>query len=192
MRTTKLMFIVVCCLVITPIAWGQAATSSSASTQTATTPAKPGILGYLDPHTGAFRPVPQAVESSITEDAAVSPTTGTITLTLTITLKTTGLTTITCSAEVSIFDGTTSPRSFLESESVAATGTVTTRTCKITIPYSWSLATASSDMMSTSYTVTGSTGTMGLPQRTSAVSPFSTIKVPANGTPTSMSANVTL
>jgi hypothetical protein len=111
-------------------------------------------------------------------------------VTLTITLKTTGLTKITCSEEVSVFDGTTSPRIFAESNAVAATGSGTTRTCKLSIPYSWGLTTQASDSMTTSYSVIG-TGTT-LPERTSTLSPLDTRKVPANGTTTALTAAVTL
>ena len=52
MRITKLVLICVCCVMVAPGVWGQ----------TANSPAKPGILGFLDPHTGAFRPVPTAAE----------------------------------------------------------------------------------------------------------------------------------
>jgi hypothetical protein len=87
---------------------------------------------------------------------------------------------------------TTSPRTFSESNTVAATGSGATRTCKLTIPYSWSLATQTSDNMTTSYVVSGSTGTSGLPQRTSSLTPLDTRKVPANGISTSLAAAVTI
>jgi hypothetical protein len=112
-------------------------------------------------------------------------------VTLTITLKTTGLTNITCSEEVSVLDAPTSPRFFAESNTVVATGTGGTRTCKLSIPYAWALVTQSSDSMSTSYAVVGSTGT-GPPQRTSSLSPLDTRKVPANGATTALTAAVTL
>jgi hypothetical protein len=181
MRITKLWLICMCCLMVAPAVWGQAATTT----------AKPGILGYLDPHTGTFRPVPSAAEE---DPDAAPPTTfgGTITVTLTITLKTTGLTNITCSEEVSVVDNITSPRVFEETNTVAATGTGNTRTCKLSIPYSWGLTTQASDMMSTGYSVFAAAGTSGLPQRTSLLSPLDIRKVPANGTTTTLTANVTL
>jgi hypothetical protein len=119
---------------------------------------------------------------------------GTVTVTLTITLKTTSLTNIDCSEELSVEDNITggSPRIYDESNTVAATGTGATRTCKLSIPYSWSLLTATSDSMTTSYTVTGFTGTTGLPQRTSGLFPLDTRKVPANGTITALTAAVPL
>ena len=168
MRVTKLLLICICCLIAVPTGWGQAASTS----------ANHGILGFLDPQTGAFR--------------ADQAFTGTTTVVLTITLKTTSISNITCSAEVSAIDGSTSPVFFGESNTVAATGTGTTRTCKLSIPYAWSLTTPSTDSMSTSYSVLGSTGTTGLPQRSASRSPLDTRKVPANGAITALTAAVTL
>ena len=181
MRITKLLLVCMCCVIAAPVVWGQMANS----------PAKPGILGYLDPRTGAFRPVPSGAEEG-PDAAALTTFGGTITVTLTITLKTTGLTNITCSEEVSVIDAiTTSARFLAESDTVVATGTGSTRTCKLSIPYAWALATQSSDNMSTSYVVFGSTGT-GPPQRSSTLSPLDTRKVPANGATTALTAAVTL
>ena len=181
MTVTKLLLICICCVTAVPVIWGQ----------TANTTANPGVLGYLDPRTGAFRPVPVVTEESV-DAASLSVFGGTITVTLTITLKTTTLTNITCTTDVSVLDGTTSPRIFSETNTVAATGTGTTRTCKLSIPYSWSLSTQTSDNMSTGYTVFGATGTSGLPQRTSGLTPLDASKVPANGAITALTANVTL
>jgi hypothetical protein len=183
MRITKLLLICVCCVMVVPTVWAQTANSQ----------AKPGILGYLDPHTGAFRPVPAAAEEATEAAPAVTTVTGTVTVTLTITLKTAGLTNVTCVESLAVFDAsTTSPSSFDESNSVAATGTGTTRTCKLSIPYSWGLITASTDSMTTSYEVFGATGTAGLPTRSSFHLPLDTRKVPANGSITALTANVTL
>jgi hypothetical protein len=179
MRMTKLLVICICCLMVAPAVWAQTANSQ----------AKPGILGYLDPHTGAFRPVPSAAQED-SAFAAVTTFTGTITVTLTITLKTTGIANINCTEGVSAFDGTTSPRIFVETNTVAATGTGTTRTCKLSIPYSWGLTTQASDRMTTDYTVTGFTGTT--PTRSSLLTPLDTRPVPANGAITALTAAVTL
>jgi hypothetical protein len=185
MRVTKLLWIAMCFLLAAPAVWSQATTTTS----------RPGILGYLDPQTGAFRPVPQAAAEDI--EAPAAATIGrTITVTLTnlktTTLKTTTLTHITCSAAVSALDGTTSPVFFEESNTVVATGTGTTRTCKLTIPYSWSLASAASDSLTTGYTVLGSAGTILTTQRTASRSPLDVRKVPANGAITALTASVTL
>jgi hypothetical protein len=180
MKITKLLLTCMCCLIAAPAVWGQAANS----------PARPGILGYLDPHTGAFRPIPPAVEEDA-EAPAATTFTGTVTVTITITVKTAALTNFICSADVSVVDGTTSPIFYGETDSVAATGTGSTRTCKLSIPYAWSLTSQSTDSMTTSYTVLGSTGTTGLPQRGSSRSPLDTRKVPANGATTALTAAVT-
>ncbi len=181
MRITKLLLVCICCLIAAPAVWGQAANS----------PAKPGILGYLDPHTGAFRPLPLAIADDA-EAPAATTFTGTVSLTITVTLKTTGITNVTCIAEVAVLDGTTSFTSYAESNTVAGTGTGTTRTCKLSIPYSWSLTAQTTDNMNTSYSVLGTTGTSGLPQRTASRSPLDTRKVPANGATTTLTAAVTI
>lgn len=52
MRFTRKLLIWVCCLIAAiPVAWGQAVNTQS----------RPGILGFLDPQTGAFRPMTAAV-----------------------------------------------------------------------------------------------------------------------------------
>jgi hypothetical protein len=183
MRTTKLLLICIFCVMVAQAVWGQTVNSQ----------AQPGILGYLDPHTGAFRPVAPAAEADADLVPALTTFTGTINVTLTITLKTTGLTNISCTEGVSVLDAiTTGARILAESNSVLATGTGTTRTCKLSIPYSWGLSTQSSDNMTTTYTVVGTTGTAGVPLRSSTLSPLDTRKVPANGTITALTAAVTL
>jgi hypothetical protein len=182
MRLTKLMLICVCCLMVAPAVWGQATSST----------ARPGILGYLDPHTGAFRPVPTVDEAAV-EPPATATFGGTITVTLTITVKSPGITSVNCLAEVNVTDALTTGGRFLgETDTVAATGTGTARKCVLTIPYSWALATQPNDSMSTTYSVTGSGASNALPQRTSTVSPLDTRKVPINGTTTALTANVTI
>jgi hypothetical protein len=177
MRITKLLLICFCCLIVVPAVWGQAANNTS----------QHGILGYLDPHTGAFRPVPPAAEES-PDSAALTTVGGTVTVTLTITVKSAGITKIECTASVLVLDAvTTSPRIY--EETAIATGT--TKTCKLTIPYSWALATQSNDSMSTTYDVLGS-GASVPPERTSLLSPLDTRKVPANGTTTNLTAAVTI
>jgi hypothetical protein len=114
---------------------------------------------------------------------------GTITITLTITVKSVGITNVNCSAETSVLDSPSTGGSFWsESDSAPATGT-TTRTCKLTIPYSWSLLTGATDTMSTSYNVLG-TGASNT--RIASHSPLDVRKVPANGTITALTANVTI
>lgn len=180
MRIVKLLCICLCCLIVAPAVWGQSANSQN----------KAGILGYLDPHTGAFRPVPSASDDQI-DFATFTTFGGTITVTLTITVKSTGLTNFSCTAETSVTDAiTTTPRGYSESATAAATGTGATRTCKLTIPYSWSLATQASDSMTTSYVFGSSSTTVS--QRTTGLSPLDTRKVPASGATTALTAAVTI
>jgi len=182
MKTTKWLLICLCCAMAAPAVWGQAAASA----------ARPRILGYLDPATGAFRPVPSVVDEAA-ELPALTTFGGTITVTLTITVKTTGLTTFVCTAITSVEDQlTSSPRSYEESAEVTATGSGATRTCKLSIPYSWALGSQASDSMTTSYSVIGSAGAATINQRSSSLSPLDTRKVPANGTVTALTAAVTL
>jgi hypothetical protein len=180
MKLTNLLLLCLCLAMVVPTAWSQSAT----------TPAKPGILGYLDPHTGAFRPVPSDSESA--NPNALTTFTGTITVNLTITVKTTSLTKFSCTAEVSVIDQVeTSPRGYEESADATATGSGATRTCTLTIPYAWALGTQSSDSMTISYVAFG-TGTSTETARTSGLSPLDTAKVPANGATTTLTAAVTL
>lgn len=181
MKLTMGFLLSVCFLAAAIPAWGQAANNST----------KPGILGYLDPRTGAFRPVPPPAIEDDAELPAATTVTGTVTLTITITVKTSGLTNFICSADLSTIDGTTSPTIYSESDTVAATGSGSTRTCKLSVPYSWSLTSASTDIMTTSYFVTGTTGATGTPARTSSRSPVDSRKVPANGATTALTASVT-
>ena len=184
MRITPLLTICLCYLIAATAVWGQAPSTST----------NPGVLGYLDPRTGAFRPIPQLAAEDA-DIAAASTFGGTITLTITVTLKTIALTSVTCTADVTVLDNPTSPTgpvTYGESNTVAATGTGTTRTCRLTIPYSWALTTPSTDSMSTSYIVTGAVGTTGLPQRTATRTLLDTRKVPATGAMTALTAAVTL
>jgi hypothetical protein len=186
MRVTKLLLICICCFLAVSTVWGQSANSQ----------AKPGILGYLDPHTGAFRPIaPPVDEAAAVEPPAPTVFGGTINITITITVKSAGMTNVICTAGTSVIDGpiTASPRIIDESNTVAATGTGATRTCKLSIPYSWGLLSQATDMMNTSYTVGGATSTTGTPPvRSSGLSPLDTRKVPANGTITTLTAAVTI
>ena len=183
MRISKLLLVCMCCLLTVSAVWGQAANSQ----------AHRGILGYLDPQTGAFRVLEAPADAELLP--ALTTFTGTIKLTITVTLKTTALTTISCSATTSVFDnqGTLTPRVFGEIDTVGATGTGSTRTCALSIPYSWALATQSSDTMSTGYSVTGSaTSTGGPPIRSSSLDNFDSRKVPLSGVITTLTAAVTL
>lgn len=188
MRISKLWLICISCFLSALAANGQ-----SGSVQTRPNQTESGILGYLDPHTRSFHPLPQAADNAI-EPPALATFTGTVTVTITITVKSTSITNLRCAAIVAASDGSGSTtRSLSEIDFVAAAGTGTTRTCTLSVPYSWSLATQSSDTMSTSYEV-GNTIVVNPtpPARASALIPLDRRKVPANGTITTLTANVTI
>jgi hypothetical protein len=181
MKITHVLLLCLCCVMVVPAVCAQTAKSSS----------RTGILGYLDPATGAFRPVP-AVADDGTPPATVTTFGGTITVTFTITVKSTNLTSFTCSVNASVIDDPgASERIYDESSTATATGSGATRTCKASIPYSWALATQSTDSMSITYIVFGS-ATSPVAQRTSGLSPLDTTKVPANGATTALTADVTM
>jgi len=105
------------------------------------------ILGYQDTQTGQFRPLDRVVP-----EATVAPITGTITLTLHITLKTPVAAgyKVYCSAElVASYTNTTSSVVYSESASSLATVSGTTATCTVHIPHSWQFpATTAKDIES--------------------------------------------
>ena len=184
MTISKLLLISICCLLVPLALWGQAANGQ----------ARRGIVGRFDPQTRTFHPLPQAGEATA-EPPTSTTFTGTVTVTITITLKSTGLTNINCAGIVQTEDGASlgTPRSFGEIGLVAATGTGSTRSCTVSIPYSWSLATQASDTMQTSYEVGNNLLLLGTPpNRNSFLIPLDTRKVPASGATTALTASVTL
>ena len=188
MRFSKLLFTCMCWLLGVAAVWGQAANSQSANGA-----GKPGILGHYDPKTRVFRPLPQARDGAV-EPPPLTTVTGTITATITITLVSSGIANPGCVLTVGVQDAvsTGGPRSLSEASVVAATGTGSTRTCTVSVPYSWSLATQSSDFMQTSYEITGlPLLTAKPPDRTSVLAPLDTRAVPANGTTTTLNISVT-
>ncbi len=171
------------CLLALPLpTWGQA--------QRANDLARPGIPVHV------FRPTPPDSIESPEAFASIVPTTGTLVFTFTITVKSVlpSTDTIACEATAVVFD-TSSTRSFDEVAAVAATGSGTTRTCKVTIPYSWTLASPTTDMVILTYTVSAPgvffTISNTLPFRFASAS-LPNMKVPANGATTPIAVNVTI
>ena len=155
--------------------------------QTTTGADNSGIPGILDPKTGSFKPLPQAAPNSEEILAASTTVTGKLVFSFTITVSSLGLTadTVVCSAEASLDDSPATGGIFIvESASVGAKE-ASTVSCTVTIPYSWTLATMSTDRVSLSYTISvgGTTATTAVPNRTSSHG-LGSISVPANGTTT--------
>ncbi len=188
MKISKLWLICITCFLTALAANGQ-----SGSAQTSSDQSESGILGYMNPRTRAFHPLPQAADNAI-EPPALTTFTGTVKLTITITVKSAGITNLNCVLAVGADDGPLgSTRSFSEFDLVAATGTGTTRTCTLSVPYSWGLATQSSDTMNTDYEVGNNVLlTTKPPTRTSLLIPVDKRKVPANGTITTLTASATI
>jgi hypothetical protein len=185
MRPAKILSITVCFVALTQSVWAQKAKSS--------------VPGYVDPRTGTYRLL-LPTEEMVDLAAATAATTGTFTTSFTITVKSTLPTTdnLACTVDIQVVDGAsaTNPlgRIFTEGDSVAATGTGATRTCTVSIPYSWTLTTAATDMVQLSYTVNAPgtvTATNQLPNRITSLRPFAAIKVPANGATTTQTVAVT-
>ena len=116
--------------------------------------------------------------------SALPTYTGTVYVTLTITVKTASLTSISCTAHVFVDDAAGSGAKHNEYDTVAASGTGTTRTCSLKIPYAWSLGGQPYDYMYSDYSVSGMAGTTsGLPKRTVSVDLFDSRSVPPNWSP---------
>lgn len=163
--------------------FGQLAYSqSNVKSSTASTP---GILGYLDPKTGAFKILNHSVPD-VTPATTISPTTGKLVANITIAVESAIPTTvpISCGLDASVEEvnsATFAVRTFEESASVNATRTSsTTASCEVTIPYSWPLSTPSSDTVTLSITLSAAGTTIS---RTSNID-LPVISVPANGATT--------
>lgn len=164
-------------------------------------PASTGILGYLDTKTGAFRPATQGpVEDSTTSAAAITPSTGKFVFNFTITVSSSSIPSsqpIACeaSASTSETNTTTYQSSIFEEEATAvATRSGSTATCSVTIPYSWGLATATSDTVQLSFiistTATSSTSSAVASRLSSQT--IGNIKVPSSGATTTEAVKVTI
>jgi hypothetical protein len=177
MRFAKITLACVCLLGLNQPVWSQKANE----------PANQGILGYLDPKTGAFRPVAQSPDEEFDTTELAPTNTGKFVFKFTITISSTNLgsDTISCTALASLIDNPISSIFISETASVKATVSGSTASCTVNIPYSWTLKTGSTDTVSLSYVVSavGPSASGGLPTRTSSQG-IANIKVPANGSTT--------
>jgi len=174
--------------------------STAAIAQTSSHTNKP-VLGYQDPETGVFKPLEKVVP-----EAATAAVTGTIELTMTITLKTPVPTggKVACSSGVSAISislTTAQATTYEESASAFATVSGATASCTINIPYSWLIPPSSTTVQNSltgSYTaeIIGPASTTVIvtsPFARSSSSEFLTSKtIPATGTTSKFTVNVTL
>lgn len=141
------------------------------------------ILGFQNPETGEFEPLVRAVPDA----SSTTPTTGTVEVTLTITLKTAlpknG--SVNCGANLTAMsenETTFAYAYWYEQAYTIATVSGSTATCTVNVPYSWVIPAASSTVKNS---VTGmyavqmnsaSTGTTG-----STVDPTGTVRYSSGG-----------
>jgi hypothetical protein len=149
-----------------------------------------GIRGYLDPRTGIFHSIPHFDAPDAAEPLAKTIHTGSIVVNFTVTVSSAIASTVPigCVADASVFDGATNAITEIAGTAVTR-GTGTTVACSVTIPYSWGLASAPTDMIRVGYTVLSpagfSTPAGQFPSREHSTL-LTQIKVPASGTTTTL------
>jgi len=129
---------------VAAIALGTLGGSVLASAQTANKPPARRIFGFQDSRTGTFHPLGNSVD--IADPAATTTFAGTIEATVTITLKTPLATggQVACDVEAdAISSGASGEADYVETATKLATVSGSTATCKVNIPFSWLLFTAS-------------------------------------------------
>jgi len=137
------------------------------------------LPGNQPAQTSPVKPVPQRLFYQ--QSPLVAATAGKFVYNFTIAVKSTipASDVIECLGSASVFD--TSGRTMEESAGVAATRSASTATSTVTIPYSWPLAGASTDIVSLGFTISApASGPSALPNRLSSQG-FATIHVPTSG-----------
>ena len=134
-----------------------------------------GILGYLDPATGAFR-----VAASAATSTAVSKGNIVVSFTISVASVIAATSPITCAVTANVYLAANPYSPITDSANSLATRNGATASCRVTIPYQWS-GYASTDMVSLWYELS----TAGRDSQ----QPLANIKVPATGTTTSFSVS---
>jgi hypothetical protein len=158
------------------------------------------VFGYQDAKTGVFHPM-----LKIEPDLTTAPTTGTIELTITITLKTPVPTggSVYCSTELdasSESETTFTGLDYIETSFSVAKVTGSTATCTVTTPYSWILPKASTtqtNALSAVYTVgiyppTATPTVVDEENYRTSTGPFGGTTIPATGAITKYTVSATL
>jgi hypothetical protein len=141
----------------------------------------------MDPRTGIFHSIPHPGTVDEVEPFAKTIFTGSVVMNFTITVSSAFPSTapIACIGEVG-FQDTGSTNNILEIGATSvARGTGTTVNCSVTIPYSWSLASAGTDKLRLSYSVIAPVAfsQTAFPNRQGSET-LGTIAVPPSGTTT--------
>ena len=186
-RISGIVLVCICFALLTQPAWGQVGTRSRVQS------------GHFT--NGAAKPTPNAIEDNPdVGQAALTTFGGTFVFKITITIKSAnlpGTDTIGCEAGLSVIDE--NPTTFVvtgtweEGAAVAAVRSGSTATCTVTIPYSWSLANGSTDLVYPDYAiqVPASASNPPLPSRINSHS-LASLHVPANGTTTTITISATI
>ena len=151
-----------------------------------------GIQGYLDPRTRIFHSIPHLDAPDAADPPATTTYSGTIVVNFTITVSSVIASTseIACVAGASLLDTGTTNVIVDGAGSAVTRGTGTTVTCSVTIPYSWKLASATTDKVNLSYSVISPVNfTTPFPFRRGSQS-LGSIKVPVSGTTTTKNVAV--
>jgi hypothetical protein len=156
------------------------------------------VVGIQDSQTGTFRPLTVVVPDAST----TTPTTGTVEVTFNFKLVSTFTkgTLLDCSATLSgsvVSETSGTSTYYVESALDAVDISGTSATCTVNIPYSWLLPASSSstiDSFTGGYSVSSvaTTSTTGLRERSSSGSFVSSNKIPASGSTSKFTVNVTL
>jgi hypothetical protein len=182
-RLSTLALLLACLVGMNLSLWGQSAAVTH------------GIRGILDPKTGAFHPLPvpdaqDEVPPALTTFSGKFVANFTITVTSTIA----STTKLACTFSASLLDTATGNVITESAGSAVARGSGTTVTCTVTLPYSWSLGSGSTDKVSLSWAIEAPvefTVSTEFPTRISSQS-LGTISVPANGTTTTETIAATI
>ena len=178
-KLLTLVFLSACFLSMNASLWGQDAIPPH------------GIQGYLDPRTGIFHSNPHFDAPDAAEPLAKTIYTGSIVVNFTVTVSSAIASTVPigCVAVASVSDGGATNSIFEAAGTAVTRGTGATVPCSVTIPYSWGLASAPTDMLNVSYSIISpggfSTPAGQFPSRQHST-PIAKIKVPASGTTTTL------
>jgi hypothetical protein len=156
------------------------ACATAVSAEEANTGAAPFIIGFMDPQTGAIKPLMTTASPEVVAAASVLVT-GELKVTGTVMIVSPSIgatTPVVCSATAVVTPDLNGP--ITETASSTATRSGATATCTVLIPYEWLLQGAATDKVILSVSVSAVSASQRVHTRQLA-----TFKVPANATTTS-------
>lgn len=182
-KLTTLALLFACLLGMNLSLWGQNAAAAH------------GILGYLDPKTGAFHTLPPP-EAQDAPPVTLTTFAGKFVANFTITVSSTiaSTTKLSCTLNAQVLDTATGNIIEESAASAVARGSGTTVACTVNLPYSWSLGSGSTDKVSLTWGIQAPvafTVSTEFPMRLSTQS-LGSISVPANGATTTETIAATI